>query len=355
MSDKEFGVNIWWHIPEFVMNGDRAQSLVCQHGFEIEDLPLPSRRSVVSRAAYSFQDRRHNDNRKVTEKAKDSSDTVVYGILSQVRKNSEEVGYDQGTTIHLNKADGSVTAFGPLADDFYKSMERYDGGITDVDIRQFLRKVVKMAYGVSKRVSGGIYFIPERYAFLVNDAQQILEGLGVGARLYVERVMNGEQERANVWDAVENDIEGQIEQTLKAVDRIEKRVSSVQNHETKIQELNGLMDIYRQLLGQEAKYEDLQEKLVNASSHVAGKLTELQDAANKANRKGSSGKGGVGQQVINLALIVLKQAGEPLHYREIAKRVEARGFELRGKDGGAWLNSWIAETFRGGANSPFKR
>lgn len=358
IENKEFGVNLWWTCPEFVMDGEQAQAIFEAHGFEADkDLPLPSRRNAVSRAAYSFQDRRHKDGRKVTEKAKDNGTCVVYGILSQKSKGSEEVAYEQDTTVRLDKESGRVEAAGPQADDFYKALDRYTDAVTDDDVRQFLRKVVSMCFGIGKRPSGGIYFVPDQFVGIIESAQNALDELGIGAKLYVERVMNGPQERAIVWEAVETDIENQIAQTLKAVDRIEKRASSVQSHEAKLDELNGLMEIYRQLLGQEAQYEELAERLEDASNEVAAKLDKLQkEAASKPKRKRKGGKkrNGVGARLLDLVEAVLKDASKPMHYREIAAECESRGFELRGADHGSWVNAWIAESFRNGERR-FKR
>lgn len=357
-----FGVNIWWTIPEFVMDGEKAQAALAAHGFEKEDMPLPSRRNVVSRAAYSFQDRRHKDGRRVTEKAKDNVNYVVYGILGRNRQNDEEVSYDQSTTIRLSKDSGQVEVSGALRDDFFKALARYEDAITDDDVRNFLRNVIRMCKGVAKRPSGGIYFVPEKFVGIVESAKYAIDELHVGAKLYVEGVVNGQREREIVWDAVQTDIEGQIEATLKAVERIEKRASSVENHEAKLSEMTELMDIYRNLLGQEAKYEELAEKLEDASNQVAEKLSRLQDEASSSSSSvraakvvGKKSRGGIGQQVISMSLEVLRENG-PLHYREIAEKVEAKGLELRGQKGGAvWLNAWICETFKGGAKSPFAR
>ena len=357
---REFGVNVWWTVPEFTVSAKVAQESLMRNGFEKEDMPLPSRRGVVSRAAYSFQDRRHKNGRKVTEKAKDNSECVVYGILSRTSKGDEEVAYDQGTTIKLEKESGRVTAEGFLSDDFHERLSHYSDSYTDEDVRNFLRRVVKMCFGIAKRPTGGIYFVPERCAGIIESASRVLEELNVGARVYVERIMNGEQERSIVWEAVESDIASQIEQTLNAVERIEKRVSSVKNHEDKLNQLEELMDIYRGLLGEEAKYEDLVERFEDASNKVASKMGELQNQINpKSKKKKKKLKdfktGSVGKQAIDMAAEVLKEAGCPLHYREIADKAQSKGLELRGKDGGAWMNSWISETFRDGRKSPFKR
>ena len=356
--NSEFGVNIWWTCPEFVMSGEKAQEIFDANGFESEtDLPLPSRRNVVSRAAYSFQDRRSKDGRKVTEKAKDNGQCVVYGILGQTRKGDEEVAYDQGTTIRLDKESGRVEATGTLAEQFYEALRKYDDAVTDDDVRQFLRKVIKMCYGIAKRPSGGIYFVPQRFIGVIENAQKALDDLDIGAKLYVERVMNGEQERKIVWEAVENDIEGQIDATLKAVERIEKRASSVQSQSAKLDELNGLMDIYRQLLGQEAKYEELAERLEAASQTVAGKLSKLQ-AETAAKKTATAAKtGGASYKRSKITTSILPAVKEILaadgamHYTELAEKLEAKGVELRAtktKTKAQWVAIQINDGVRNG-------
>lgn len=333
VTNQEFGVNVWWHIPEFVMDGAKVQEIVDKHGFETSDLPLPSRRNVISRAVYSFQDRRHKLGRTVVDKTKDNSDQVAYGVLFQERKGADTVGYNQGTTVTLDKESNRVNVDGSLSTEVYEAINKYEGAIVAQDVSTFLRKVVKMSFGISKRkVSGGIYFVPDRFTGLIESAQDIINDLDIGAKLYVERVMNGEQERAIVWDAVENNIESEIEKTMGAVERISKRASSVVSHEAKLDELNGLMDIYKNLLGQEAKYEEITEKLNDASVEVASKLAELQKTNTTAKVK--TGGTGYKRSKITASIIpaveeVLVNADKAIHYKEIAEALKEHGVELR--------------------------
>jgi len=331
VQNSEFGVNIWWTCPEFVMDGNRAQAVLEQFGFEADQMPLPNRAKAVSRAAYSFQDRRRRENRKVTEKTKNNSRYSVYGILAAKSKGDEEVAYEQETTVRFDKESKRVEVNGPQAEEFLKRLDMYTDAITDDDVRQFLRGVVGMCYGISKRPSGGIYFVPQRCVGIIESAQNVLSELKVGAKLYIERVQNGEQERAIVWEAVETDIDKQIEQTLQAVERIGKRASSVQTQEAKLGELEGLMDIYRNLLGQEAKYEELAEKLEEASQTVAKKLAALQEAEDNApkpvvnpNAKRQTG----GDDVIAKAKEILAAEGKAMHYKVLVEKLEAEGLKL---------------------------
>jgi hypothetical protein len=342
VENNEFGVNIWWHIPTLTVDGTKAQALIEQSGFELEDLPLPSRKLAVSRAAHSFQDRRHKNGRRVTEKVKDNSEYAVYGILNKSVKGIEEVGYDQSTTVKLHKESGRVTTEGALGEAFLTRLATYENSITNEDVAHFLRRVIKLTYGVPLRPTGGIYFVPNRFAYLIEQAQDFLDKLDIGAKLYVQRIVDGDQERDIVWNSVENSIEAQIESTLKAVDKIEKRVSSIQNHESKLSELDELMSIYSDLLGKEAEYEELTEQLSKASNEVASKLTKLQEQASN--------------NVVHNAIIpevekVLKNAGKVLGFREIALELRKNGVELKStstRDEAEWVSHEISRSIRKG-------
>jgi|GEM_PF-3015677 len=353
--NKEFGVNIWWTCPEFVMKGEQAQAIFEANGFEPEkDLPLPSRRKAISRAVYSFQDRRRASGRKVTEKAAESDSAVVYGILGRQSKAAEEVSYDQSTTVRLDKDSGRVEASGELAEEALQAIGRYTDAITDDDVRMFLRRIVRICYGVAKRPSGGIYFIPERFANIIESASEAIDALDVGARLYVERVMDGEQERQIVWEAVETDAEARLEATLQAVGRIEKRVGCMKSQQAKLHELDQLVDIYRNLLGQEAEYEALVERLQNASNQVADKLEALEEARDAKQAEKDATKSctrpRIRYDVVGEAVKVLQETG-PQYYDDLAAEFRKRGLELRAtktKTESQWLAAQLAKGAREG-------
>lgn len=322
----KFGVNVWWTVPETVTDGGTAQNVIKRHGFEpSKDLPLPSRRAEVSRAVYSFQDRRHKENRRVTEKAADDGQHVTYGILDRAQE-GEQVSFAQGTTVRLEKATDAVTAEGKLAAEVLKAVEAYSGKVTDEDVRYFLRRVIRMCYGVAKRPSGGIYFVPARFSGIVEQAQGALADIGTGARIYVERVMDGKEERQNVWGSVEEQVVAQIEETLAAVGRIEKRAEAVQSQQAKLDELGELVSVYKDLLGEEAKYEGVAERIEEAVKTVAEKMAKLQQGtAASVVAAVNAPVNGKGVRVPDAAVAVLAKAGRPMAVREI--------FDLAVKDG----------------------
>jgi len=271
----QFGINVWWTCPVVAIDGQKAQEVLVKHGFDKDDLRLPSERTEVSRAAYSLQNRRGKNNRRVTEKAADDAGHVCYGILGRMQK-GEEVGFQQDTKVVLDKVSGEVKVEGALADQVIVALHAYKGKVTDDDIRAFLRKCIRMCHGIPKRPSGGIYFVPAKYAHIMERAQAVLAELGSGARVYTERVVEDAEAKRNVWQAVEEEINARIEDTLMAVERIEKRVSAVQNQKDKLEELTVLMDVYRSLLGEEAKYECIAERIEEALNKVSEKMAKLQ-------------------------------------------------------------------------------
>lgn len=274
-----FGSNVWWTVPALVVDGKLAQAVLVANGFDKSAIPLPTRREVVRRAADSFANRRVRDDKKITEKARENADEVSYGILDFNQDDSERVSYRQHTLVKLDKASGRVSAEGDLADKVLEAVAAYEGKINDSDVRAFLLKVVAQCYGVAKRPSGGIYFIPEKYVEKVQAVRNVLRELGTGAKIYVEGVINGVQERQNVWESVEDEINQRIEETLAAVGKIGKRVNAAKDKESELEGLKELMEAYKGLLGEEAKYEGVADKIENAVKQVAEKISQLRQAA----------------------------------------------------------------------------
>lgn len=325
----EFGVNVWWTLPETSVDGVRAQTLLKKHGFEATDIRLPSRHAEVSRAAYSFQDRRSKSNRRVTEKAVDTGKSVTYGILDR-EQDGEEVAFAQHTTVRLDKDSGLVTVQGSLRDAFQKALVEFQGKITDEDIRYFLRKVIRMCYGIAKRPTGGIYFVPGKYAAVIEQAQAVLAEFNTSARIYVEPIVDCPANRENVWESVEADVEARLEKAVAALGRIE-RISSAQGKKDDIESASELMKVYQDLLGEEAKFEGVAEKIEDAVRQVSEKMAALQAAAPVAAPKAAGPKvprtGGkkAGATVVEAAVKVLAQAGKAMSYREIMDEAVRQG------------------------------
>ena len=314
------GCNIWWTLPETSVDGIRAQTLLAKHGFEPGDMKLPTRQLEVSRAIKSFHNRRTKHNRKIGEKVKETMDAVIYGILER-EQDGDEVGFEQRTTIKLDKATGEVSVSGNLSDAFREALNDATGKITDEDIRYFLRKVIRMCYGIAKRPTGGIYFVPEKFAGILDQAKALVAEFDSSSRIYVERVMDGIEERQNVWGSVEAEVEDRVASAVAAVGRIE-RLSSIKGKNEDIEEARELMQVYQQLLGEEAKYEALAEKIETAVRIVGDKLSSQSGIPSVPTSGVTSGaekieKASGGKTVVEAALVVLAKVGKPLSSRDI--------------------------------------
>ena len=313
------GVNVWWTCPEVAIDAKVAQSILVRHGFDKSLLPTPSRKLEVSRAAHSFQDRRGKESRRVTEKVYEDAKHITYGIVALIQVGDSEVGGRQVVDVRLNKdtdevlvrvsrsvteklqetQDKLAVAVGDEAKELAKELvilqaclktgdslvpevrkciTDYEGKITDEDIRYFLRRIITRCFGIAKRPSGGIYFIPEDRAQTIRDAQAVLEELWTRARIYVEGVINGVEERKNVWQSVEEEIDGAIAEALKATSKIEKSTKSVKSQRMKLDEMEEIVEVYQKLLGEEAKHETLVERIEDAARIIEGKMKELQAA-----------------------------------------------------------------------------
>jgi len=343
-NDGKFGVNVWWSVPETAVNGERVAAALEAAGFEEKDMPLPNRRVEVSRAVKSLHNRRGKSN-TVTDKTHETPDHIVFGILNQEHVDDETVTYAQNTTVRLNKDTGRVSVDGDAVDEVRAAIRFYKGKITDEDIRYFLRRIICMCMGIPKRPSGGIYFVPARFAGIVESAQVVLDELKTGARLYVENVVNGEQERRYVWEAVETSVESEIQKALDAVDRIERSANAVKNHEMKLDGLNEMVTLYRGLLGKEAEYEEVTQRIQGAVEQVSHKMAELQAAAaveaaekaakpKRAAKTDGKSKRAANGQFVDYAKKVLANEdknGTGMHYREITLRALEIGLATTGK------------------------
>ena len=330
-EQKKFGVNVWWTIPSLTVDVSIVQAALVAAGFEKGDIPEPSRRAEVSRAVYSLQNRRGKENRRVTELTNDNGVWVTYGILDRGDVDSETVEFSQETTVRLNKSTGEVQVSGRLGDEVIKAICDYTGKVTDEDIRGFLRKVIKMCRGVAKRPTGGIYFVPDRFASIAEGAQQVLTAVRSNAKIYVEGVVNGVRERNNVWEAVERDIESEVVAALDAVSRIEKSARACKGHQSKLENLNDMVSIYSELLGEEAKQEELSEKLASAVQEISHKISELQKgtAATVENRQSRKRRG---SKVVEAAVVILEANGGSMHYKEITDAMVLAGtYVAKGK------------------------
>lgn len=324
-----FGVNIWWHLPEMSIDGLMVQRELVKHGFEADDIKLPTRQKVVRMAADSFHNRKRKSNRHIVEKIRDNKDEVLFGILDLAIDGSK-AAYDQNTTVALNKNNGEVIVKGVLKDEVDKVLPECEGKITEKDLSLFLRRVVTMCYGTPKRVGGGMYFIPSKFMGIINQAESFIKALNSSAILYVERVMDGQQERQNIWDSVEEDLDKRVSSVVAAIGRIDRRMAAVKTQSDNLKASSELMEVYQQLLGDEVRYEEMIDKISQAGRLITTKMDEINqlDAVKKIytpkniNVKTLKGSG---VSIVDAAIQVLSESGVSMNHKEIMDKAVAKG------------------------------
>lgn len=322
------GVNVWWTVPEALVDGDAAQVAVESAGFERKDIVPASFRRAASRACYNMQDRRSNEHRRVTEKVKTADGKVVFGILDRV-DGQEEVSFEQKTKVIVDGKNNELVAFGEVADKVRTEFDANLGRVNSADIRAFIGKVVRLCYGIPKRPSGGIYFVPAQFADLIESARQAVEnmfpaGKGAVPRIYTERVFNGEEERRNVADSVADDLRGEINKIMAGIESISRSSKALKDREGKLHMVEQMAKLYEEILGKEAEYEDLIEELRGAETKLVARMTEM-DESRKA-RKPAKVERVTLDKVIRKTLA---DAGRPMRVPEIVDAIKASGaYEL---------------------------
>ena len=276
-ADLGLGAIVFWTVPTLILHQDQVVELLRKHNLSEKSIDFPTDKIEVSRAVYSFQNLQKRENRKLAERIGTNEAETIYGILSHVNRGDDAVGYEQDTTIKVNKEDGSVTANGPLAADFNLALEKFRDSIVDDDIRTFLRGVIKQAHGIAIRPTGGVYFIHQNFLPLLENVSAFLKE--IGAKLYISHLINDEAAQEMVKDSAIRAIEDEIETFLDRVNATAKRAGCLRKQEGAIEEIEELTNLYAQVLGNESLFEDCRKKLNDASNVLATKLVELTTAA----------------------------------------------------------------------------
>jgi len=359
---QELGRILYWNVRQDIrIDVDAAQAVAEANGFEASDFPAPSRVLEVSRTAKSFRHQHGKDEKSLQEVVRDNAKEKVWGLLGIQQEGEDKVSYKQDTTVRFDKETKAVTASGVQGEEFMKRFNQFKNCITDEDVRKFVNRVRAMCHGVNLRQgTGGIYFIPERFVGIMTEAQKVLDDLRIGAKIYLLPMQNTTENRQAIWESVEHEIGKDVNVLVAQANNITRNVSSFKKKDDKLKELDSLMTVYRNLLGAEAQYEELAERLQEASGQVAELMTELQSTkrvsklvkAKKA-KTASSGQpatvtatnsGTKPNKWVSAAVTVLAKAGTSMHYTAIAEQAIEEGLIVtNGKTPERTLNSAIGK------------
>ncbi len=267
------GVNVYWNLKNVgKIQASRLINLINANGFNEDDIKFPSEKTSFCRAIKDFNNTRGH---RLARKISDNKDCIIYGIVDEtINKEDETLKYRKETSARFDKGDYRVDAEGPLSQAICVNYMSYMDVFVRADISQFLRVGINRACGVPKRPSGGIYFVPQAKVEIIEAMSRIIDELGIG-KIYIERIYDGPQERENIWESCEEEIERVVDDVFANTKKIGKRVSALENQEGKLKQMNELMGVYEGLLGREAVVEDMVEKIQRAESFISDKMKEL--------------------------------------------------------------------------------
>jgi len=336
---ENLGDLVWSHVPDDVSVGaEYAQEMAVRYGFDPKQYKINgcSFHLAMSKAVREFHAlRQHRMGRRLGLRENAAGDNIFVVTVVDEKSDAveERASYEQMTTGRVNTVTGEATAEGPLAEELLAHYRRYCECICDDDVRNFIRRVIAECAGVPKRSTGGIYFVPAAKKQRLQAAADFVRELASGAEITHDTVWvpvgeEGANERRNIAVSVSDAVCTEVETLVAAAGRVSKRVASIKGYENRLSEVKEMVALYETILGKEAEFEEAVEKLAEAEMVVSKKIGELQaqSASPTLPQNGES------VSVTDAAYLVLQEAGEPLHYREITNRIVAKGwYETKSK------------------------
>lgn len=274
-------LNVWWMVREDAkVSVDVADEILGRYGFK-GLMGEVTERKAVRRGIDELHNRRGN-NRRVVERVSEDADKVVFGVLKMnVDAEAQCAEYDQDTTVILDKATGVVNATGAVAEVVNQKIQMNRGVYNDNDIRALCGNVIRLAGGVSKRPTGGVYVVPAFYADKVKALKSALaEMCGDAAVIYTERIYDGEEERENTAVAVANDLTSRVNLIVTAVGKLKKQTCRIKNHQMALAKVEEITKMYSGILGEQIALKSLTDTLEMASKKIE---TVLEETLAKAN------------------------------------------------------------------------
>jgi len=278
-------LNGWWMVRrDAKVDIAVAQGVLAKYGLDTSLMNEVTERQSVRRGIDEMHNRR-GTKRTVAEKIRETGDVAVFGILNLERYVGvckDTAAYKQNTKVVLDKATGTVTATGLQADEVYERINANKGFYNDADLRRLCYNLVRSIGGVSKRPTGGVYLMPAMFGDKVDALRNALkEMVGDLAAVYVERIYDGAEERANAATSIADDLMVRATRISDAVKNITKQTCRLQNHKQNVIQLQEMTAMYQGILGEQAALENLTLVLNAASEKIEKAIVETSIAANK--------------------------------------------------------------------------
>lgn len=273
---KLVGFNVVWTVHQTVLPVDVVEEVAKENDLDISLLPRPTSKRAILRAAKDVSKTNGRFISDYVRKITDNVEKYSVGILHEDKdKENDQVEATQTTTVKYLKEFGLVEVSGEKAEEFNNAYENYKDGITDEEIRSYIVRIIRVeGYGIAVRPTGGVYFVPVNKEKTIDNLNKFLNTLGIG-NLYPMRVFQGKNEETVVRQAVDHDIQRQLELLMNNVSSVTKRVKCLHQKREKMEDLEKMLKTYETVLGWENELETSLKAIKEADKMVSEKINEL--------------------------------------------------------------------------------
>jgi len=287
---KVIGYEVKAELTETVIPSDMVKEAARNAGLPDALVPEKSTKSALIRAAKAVsktlkdgrQSKTGRFNDHLARKVLDNGIRTVVGIVDESRDEANEIlGYEQTTTIRLNKESGQVEAEGSKAAEFKEEFDLYSVGLTSGDIRSYIYRIIRReGKGIALIPTGGLYFVPEPQVEVIERLNKFTTALSIG-RVWYDCKVESENALEWVWDSAKRTVKQQLTDILRSVAKPSKTVRGLEGRKKDLAEAEALVKAYSEITGFGEQFEELLEEINDAANLIANRIGEVEAAKGK--------------------------------------------------------------------------
>lgn len=231
-------------------------------------------RELAPRNAFSRALKKLSDQRVIRQTAENATE-IEFQFTKEAKLDGEFV-YSREAMLTLVKRDGSIKCDNAALKAAAESqLDRAFGERTASDVTSIVQRIIE-AHGdlFPIRPQGGCYFVPQRFAGLVDQVQKFLGGIGGAVVRFAVAQGNPETERS-VRDSMAEGIAGAIAEHEAAVAAFDTdtRPDTIKRAAERIRTAKFKVEAYAALLGEQR--EKLEASLKDAGERLKLKVAEI--------------------------------------------------------------------------------
>ena len=251
---------LWFSVSDMKVDRSTLEGLFNKAGINHKYLPKEiSPRDALRRASKEIEVKREPNGQKgvhmnilVREVTCDKDRLVRQVVRETVDSDNTRLGYDVIAQVTLEGQDNPKLEIKPMCKLYPNEQklvdsirDRYDDAVTHYNgknARDIIKKILFDCNPVSVRPSGGVYFVPEQYAGVVEGLKGLTNALapysttGESTKMYGVPVIDTVEQREMVMDSLEAQVGAMAEGLLKEMAEAEKAGSLTQKRATQFVE-----------------------------------------------------------------------------------------------------------------------